>query len=406
MGYDLNFAEVTYALSEALDLVGVDDVFHGKRVAYMAAECLKHERAPQAAVDDAIHLGMLHDCGVSTTETHARLVSELDWDGSQAHAERGHRLLSKVQAFRRYAPAVRYHHAHWEHLAHAELDGDTRRDANLLFLVDRVDALRTQYPNGDPQGAAAILNTLRANRGGMFAPALVDLFAATAARPSFWFYLEDEALETYFRDWLEAGRVERVAFGTLKEVALMFADVVDAKSPFTHRHSLGVAALAVFLARRLRLTPAQIQTIELAALLHDLGKLRVTDAILDKRGPLDSTERRVVSHHAFVSGLILSKIKGFREIGHLAALHHETLDGRGYPYRLEGAQLPVEARIVAVADIFQALVQERPYRRALEASSALAEIERLAAAGKLDGDIAGVLRANLEEAFRQARGGE
>ena len=141
----------------------------------------------------------------------------------------------------------------------------------------------------------------------------------------------------------------------------------------------------------------------LAALLHDLGKLRVEDAILDKQGPFDEHERRVMNHHSFDTEQILNRIGGFGEIAHIAAMHHETLDGLGYPRRVKGEEIPIAARIIAVADVFQALVQNRPYRPPLALAAAREVLTQMVARGKLDPELVGLLLLHADEAYRLAR---
>jgi putative nucleotidyltransferase with HDIG domain len=141
-----------------------------------------------------------------------------------------------------------------------------------------------------------------------------------------------------------------------------FSDVVDAKSSFTYRHSMGVTEAAVEIASGLGLSEDRARLVKRAALLHDLGKLRVPNSILDKPGKLDGQEWSVVQEHPRLTGEILSRIGNFGELASVAAGHHEKLDGSGYPHRLVASQLPIETRIIAVADVYGALTENRPYR--------------------------------------------
>ena len=109
-----------------------------------------------------------------------------------------------------------------------------------------------------------------------------------------------------------------------------------------------------------------------------------------------------MNRHGFDSNIILRHIKGFEEIAHLAALHHETLDGQGYPYSLEESSIPFEARIIAIADIFQALVQNRPYREGLNANVAYKILFEMFEAGKLDGSIVQKLKENIDKCYTVA----
>ena len=402
MTYKLNLKEVTYALSEALDLVGIDDKMHGKRVAYMAAEMAKELAWSKQKIDDMIYIGMLHDCGVSSTDVHNHLVTELDWDNSQVHCLRGEQLLLKTSIYTHYATIVRYHHTHWDAFT-MDVDPDIKVAANLIYLVDRVDALRAQMNDMDlVSSTGRIQDTIKKYSNEMFSSELVDVFIKLSSKSSFWFYLEEESLIEYFSEWIQSGVDEEISYKDLKEVALMFSAVVDAKSTFTSDHSIGVSNLSLFLAQRFELSEEMCEKIEIAGLLHDLGKLRVDDAILNKPGPLNADERLKMNRHGFDSNIILRHIKGFEEIAHLASLHHETLDAQGYPYSLEASAIPFEARIIATADIFQALVQDRPYREGLSANDAYKILFDMFEAGKLDGSIIQKLKENVDECYTVA----
>lgn len=403
MGYRLNFREVTYSLSEALDLVGIDDTRHGKRVAFMAAACAREGGFDQQFVDEMICMGMLHDCGVSTTDVHQNLVTRLEWKDEREHCERGAALLNKVGLLKQYAPVIYHHHTHWDELKTFPVDEKTKQQANLIYLVDRVDALRVQIEGADLDKKEKIERVIEEHAGTLFSKELIACFKAAAKRNSFWFYLEDESLEEYLLEWVSKGKVEELAFDAIREVAVMFADIVDAKSPFTVEHSFGVANLSVYLAEQFRLSRHEIETVEMAALLHDLGKLRVHDAILNKTDKLDHAEQMRMHRHGFDSNMILRKIGGFREIAYIASLHHETLDGKGYPYSLNADEIPISARIIAVADIFQALVQERPYRKALDVSQACAILKEMGDEGKLDKAVIAVIEDNLDEVYQKAK---
>ncbi|MDH4944163.1 HD domain-containing phosphohydrolase [Sulfurimonas sp. C5] len=401
MNYKLNLREVTYALSTALDFVGIDDIFHGKRVAYMAAEVLKELKVPQEKIDYIIYAGMLHDCGVSSTDVHSHLVTELDWDNAQVHAIAGEELLNKVSVFQKYATIVRYHHTHWDALP-THLTEEEKELSNLIYLVDRVDALRAQLKTSSSQTFETIRETIQKYRGTMFSPKYADTFLKISQHPSFWFYLEADASEEYFTEWIKHGINEFFNFESLKEISLMFSAVVDAKSEFTSEHSMGVSHLARYIAELMELPLDVCEKIELAGLLHDLGKLRIADEILNKPAKLNVDERLKMNRHGFDSYIILRKIEGFKEIAYIASLHHETLDAQGYPYNLSKDKIPLEARIITVADIFQALVQNRPYRGGLDKDEAFAILIDMQKKGKLDATVMKFLEEHLEVCYQKA----
>lgn len=190
--------------------------------------------------------------------------------------------------------------------------------------------------------------------------------------------------------------------GDLKRLAVIFARIVDAKSPFTAEHSVGVSRLARFLAERLGVSAENCEKLEIAGLLHDLGKLRVPDEILDKPGRLDKRERKIINTHSYETFQILRNIHGFEEITRWAAYHHEEPDGSGYPFHLKADAMPLEARILRVADIFQAMVQIRPYRQGLSDAEVTTFMRDLSAAGRVDANIVDVLLAELPGARHAA----
>jgi HD-GYP domain-containing protein (c-di-GMP phosphodiesterase class II) len=160
--------------------------------------------------------------------------------------------------------------------------------------------------------------------------------------------------------------------------------------------------VAKHLAALLELPQARIALIELAALLHDLGKLGVPDEILEKKGKLTAEETAIMHRHSYETFRILNRIKGFESIAEWAGNHHETLLGDGYPFQHQESELGLEARIIAVADIFQALAQERPYRQALQAEEIIAHLQKLAAAGKVDADIVALVAQHLDTTMQAA----
>lgn len=142
--------------------------------------------------------------------------------------------------------------------------------------------------------------------------------------------------------------------------------------------------------------------LELAGLLHDIGKLRQPDMLLDKPGRLTEEEYAHIQRHSFDTYSILRNIKGLEKITQWAALHHERVDGSGYPYHLHDIGLALEARIVAVADVFQALAQNRPYRDSLQPDAIMAILDEMVDDGKLDRAVVGCVDAHLQTCWKVA----
>ncbi len=382
---NIDLRQAIYALTDALDLVGVDEVGHGKRVGFMARECAMAMGLSEASQIKLFHAGLLHDCGVSSTRVHQHLVEEMEWDNAQEHCHVGHAMLSRFQPLAELAPIVLYHHTPWQELSRLPADEEDALFANLIFLVDRVDALTASHYGKDLLTArAGVRERIASLSGELFAPQLVENFLRVSESEAFWLSLEPPHLERFLFRMEREHQPMPIGLGQLKNLARLFGQVVDAKSRFTVEHSEGVASLARYLAERMGLAQETCEKIEVAGLLHDLGKLKIPDEVLEKPAPLDDDERAIMLRHSFESYQILRRIDGLEDVALWASYHHEVPNGSGYPFRADAAELGLESRIIAVADVFQALAQDRPYRGPLPAEKIVEIIQDLAGKGRLD----------------------
>ena len=189
-------------------------------------------------------------------------------------------------------------------------------------------------------------------------------------RGELWKDLRTQELLSHVID-LEPTGLHAVVDCAVEDICVAFAEVVDAKSPFTFAHSTSVASIAVSIAEKMGMDQENIKLLYRAALLHDIGKLSVPTSILEKPGVLTQVEWSYIHQHPRYTHEILSKIPGFGEIAAIAATHHERLDGSGYPHGLVASELSLPARILCVADVYDALSSARPYRKQLERNQVL-----------------------------------
>jgi len=225
-------------------------------------------------------------------------------------------------------------------------------------------------------GAGQALRAALQRGGKWFDPALVGIAVEYEHELGRLRALDGAALKAEVQNCEPGDAALLAGPGALDRIALGFAEVVDAKSPFTAQHSYRMSALALRIAQRLGYDRVALAPLRRAALLHDIGKLSVPNSILDKPGPLTSEEWEVVRLHPYYTQRVLLHIRGFKQIAHLAAAHHERLDGRGYFRGLKGAQIPLGSQILSTADMFDALTAARPYRPALPEETALRIMER------------------------------
>jgi HD-GYP domain-containing protein (c-di-GMP phosphodiesterase class II) len=392
------------ALSCALDLVGVDEVRHGKRVAVMARAIAQQLDWPTTECLSILYSGMLHDCGVSRIHEHRRLTETLEWDGAEDHCIRGADYLSTCPPLAHLSTEIRYHHTRWETLLELPIDHSLRLRANLLFLADRIDVLQaaflssgqilTEYP--------AIIARIKTLSGVLFAPELVDAFAEIADVEAFWLAMEPEYLDEDLRSIGSHIPTTLLDIPALKELARLFSRVVDAKSPYTDEHSQRVAHIARQLAVDFGIKGYELEQVEIAGLLHDIGKLRVSEDIIDKPGNLTPEERATMHRHSYDTFRILQRVFDGSKIPVWAGFHHETLIGDGYPFKNDNKELDLECRIITVADIFQALAQQRPYRHTMSLEYILNDLQSRVASGHLDAKVVAKLTDNAELYYRLA----
>lgn len=264
-------------------------------------------------------------------------------------------------------------------------------------IVQLVDFVVAWYRLGGVEGA---IEGARDRRGGQFDPDLVDRFCALApvvlpeldATPT-WDALIDA--EPALRPTLAGEELD----AALEAVA----DFADLKSPWFTGHSRGVAALVAAAAPQYGLPGGEAVTVRRAALIQDIGRLGVSNAIWDKRGPLSPPELERVRLHPYFVERMFARPALLAELGALAGMHHERCDGFGYPRGLPWSGLPASAKLLAAADCYQALVEPRPHRPALSRSEAEAELRLEVRAGRLDGEAVNAVLAAAGHRVRRRR---
>lgn len=311
----------------------------------------------------------------------ARSAGNITRDLIETRCERGAEIARTMRFPESVARGILDLDEHWDGRGHplGRKEADISLMARIALLAQVIDVFHIT------SGREAAVNEVRRRAGTWFDPQLVALFEIVARDLSFWAALEGSDIETRLFALEPATNRAPLDDDLLDDIADGFAQVVDAKSPFTSGHSKRVALYSDMIAGELGLEASRKRWLVRGALLHDIGKLGISNEILDKAGKLDEDEWRAMKNHPVLGQHILSKIDAFSGIASIAMNHHEKLNGKGYPNGIGADDLDLDTRIVTVADIFDALSADRPYRAAMPTSKALAIMKEEVGTG-LDAD--------------------
>ena len=261
--------------------------------------------------------------------------------------------------------------------------------SRIALMAQVIDVFHTA------DGSRAARAEVRHRSGSWFDPQLVAAFEQVAESSDFWSMLRSENIGAAVSALEPAARIVPVDEDYLDDIAVAFGQVVDSKSPYTSGHSERVALYTDMIAEAMGMTPERRRWLKRGALLHDVGKLGVSNSVLDKAGKLDTDEWLAVQMHAGFTEKILSRIDAFAELAVVAAAHHERLDGKGYPRGLADADISLETRIITTADIFDAITADRPYRGPIPIPKAL-DIMAETVGTAIDAQCFEALKAALE----------
>lgn len=386
--FHVSLKQFVLSLSQALDLINPAMADCHKRVAYIALRVAESARVTGRTKEDLVVAAALHDIG--TLSCH-RGDGETSPEFRSRGAHVGYRLLHKFKPFRASARIVRFQNLPWANGENREIGGEAvPMGSHIVHLARFVDA---NLDRSRPvlQQADDLCERLMEYRGELLVPEYVDAFLKASTSDAFWLDLEDPHLLQLMAKRTPFSSIELDMDG-LQDFAELLAQLIDFRSRFTATHSSGVAASAGTLAQLFGLPEGDCKRIQVAGFLHDIGKLAIPAELLEKNGKLTAEEWQVVRAHPYYSYRILSAIRGLEDIALWSGTHHEKLHGTGYPFRAGHDDIPLEARILSVADIFTALTENRPYRRALGREAVLAILETMVDGFEVDRKVVQTLR--------------
>lgn len=369
MKLDLN--KFLYSISFALDLAENEILnvssFHSKRVAFIAIQLAQFLNFTDEEKFDLYSYALLHDNGI--LEAYQNDIKDVN-ESFKDHCIIGEKNIQAFPFLTKSKDIILYHHEHYDGSGFFGKKGDEiPLMSQVIFLADKLD---TQFnlKNITYDIKTEIEKFLTENSSKLFSPLLVSQFLELSQQFSFWGSLE-YFYTTNQSEILQSSYKVEVSMDDFLHITNILSNLIDSKSKFTAAHSKELASKSKKVIEYFNFDENHQKKILISANLHDIGKLGTPLNILDKNGPLNNSEVFEIKKHAYFTYKILEGIDFCDDILNWASSHHEKPDGSGYPFGLKGQDLSIEARIISCLDFYQALVETRPYRKAMEHSTAI-----------------------------------
>jgi HD-GYP domain-containing protein (c-di-GMP phosphodiesterase class II) len=409
----INLDKTIRAMSVALDLAEISSVKnttiiehvsninfsnhnylnHSKRTTYISLKLGEYFNLSEVTMKKLYITALLHDIGAANflKESHISNTFILD------HCKNGCKILEAFPVYSNISPLILFHHENYDGSGPMGVSGDDIPfESQIIRLADLVELLYSEKMPSHVQ-KYKIISWVKSNANSIFSQKLVDAFLDITKADIFWFDIENITLLDFILDNISPKLNVSLDLFQFEKIAYILASIIDNKSAFTARHSMGISNLAFMVSKYLGYSEEKCLQMKIAGLLHDIGKLAIPNSILDKNGSLTQDEFCIIKSHVYYTKMILDGIEDIREISEWASNHHEKLNGTGYPRNLDESKLFEESRIMGVCDIYQALTEDRPYRNGLDKNKTFAILDGMVLDGLICGDALNTLKEALKE---------
>lgn len=390
-----NLNEFLMSVSFALDFVEIDILGvssnHGKRTAYISLHLAKALGLNDKELHDVVALAILHDNGVSEKALHDRFL-KIDSTNAKnperikEHCSIGEENIRMYPFLTKNTNIIKYHHENVDGTGYYGLkEHEIPLMAQIIHMADILE-INFRLENNNDEVKSKIFEFINNQVNKMFSPRLVYAFHRIATNQIFWQNLTDENIHNSLKLDTPQHSID-LSLEEIRKITGVFSNIIDSKSEFTQRHSRDLTNKVTIMADYYELDFDKKLKLEIAAGLHDIGKLAVPNTILDSPQKLTNDEFAIIKKHPYYTRLALTEIEGFEDITEWASNHHEKLNGKGYPFGKMAKDLDFESRLIACLDIYEALTEERPYRRVLAHEESMEILNKMKDDGFIDSTI-------------------
>lgn len=389
----INLQELLLCISNAQDLISPDLSNHHQQVAYLSFRLAEQLDLPRPKQKRIFYAALVHDIGALSVNERLEII-ETEPLSINNHAFKGAKLLCEFKPMQEEANIIRYHHLPWNKGEGLMYMGNAVPfESHVIHLADRVCTKFLPMKNVLSQ-LPDVLYALSKEKDIQFEPNCIDALCRLSKKEYIWLDLiSGSPVQKLPDDMFDILVLE---IDDIIGLASVFSHIIDFRSKFTARHSAGVAKTAERLAELVGFSPLECMMMLIAGYLHDLGKLAIDNAVLEKPAKLNEDEFNEIRSHTYYTYQLLDTIPQFETIKTWAAYHHERLDGNGYPFHIKGVNLSLGSRVMAAADVFTAITENRPYRKGMEDERAIDVLNNMITNGALDSKVVGVLIDNFQ----------
>ncbi len=391
----IDLANFLLSFSDAMDMANPSIASHQLRTSFVCLEMGKAGSFSAEALRRIFIGALVHDIGALSPEEKLKIHSlKFEKTNPELHCQKGAALIQEVPHLKASRHIVRFHHRDFKSWTKFD-DSTVMLESQILYLADQLERSidRSKYILHQSK---ELRSEICAMSGTRIHPEAVELFREVSRREDFWLDLVSSRLYSLL---LNKGPCKNILVKSphIRSISQLFRKVIDLRSKYTSTHSLSVSNCAALLSQMFGLSNKEVEFAKTAGELHDVGKLLIPNNILYKEGRLSEDEHKIMKQHPYHTYSILNSIKGFEYICEWAAFHHERLDGSGYPFHHDESKLTIGARILAVADIFVSLNENRPYREAMKRKNIAEILKKYSAQNFLDKNVVNLVLENYDK---------